>query len=137
MRRLLTASAGVALAIIADGAPRAETPMVDAKFCKALDRFASAQPHDRSALFFWPLPSDDTIDMYAAMGAKPMDAAAHGLYAAYGQTTHYIPLAELKARLNQCSTVKLGRVRLEASEAACDGYASDQPCLSIRGVAPR
>ncbi|HWU13356.1 MAG TPA: hypothetical protein VN157_05025 [Caulobacter sp.] len=77
------------------------------------------------------------IDMRAAMGAKPMDAAAHGLYVAYSQGTHYIPLAELKARLDECSTVKLGRVRLEASEAACHGYGSDQPCLSIRRVAPR
>lgn len=136
MRRLLTATAGIAL-IIAGGAPRAETPMDRPGFCKALDRFGSAPPHDRSALFFWPLPSDDMIDMRAAMGAKPMDAAAHGLYAAYSQETHYIPLAKLKARLDECSTVKLGRVRLEASEAACDGYRSDQPCLSIRRVAPR
>lgn len=136
MRRLPTAAAGIALAIIA-GAPRAETPTNPPGFCKALDRFASTPPNDRWALFFWPLPSDDMIVMRAAMGAKPMDAAAHGLYAAYSQETHYIPLAELKARLDQCSTVKRGRVSLEASEAACDGYGSDQPCLSIRRAAPR
>lgn len=75
--------------------------------------------------------------MYAAMGAKPMDAAAHGLYAAYGHWTHYIPLAKLKAGLDQCSAVQRGRVRLDVSEAACGGYTSNQPCLSIRRVAPR
>ncbi|WP_165190908.1 hypothetical protein [Caulobacter soli] len=125
------------MVIVGGGAPRAETPMDRPNFCKALDRFSSAPPHDRWALFFWPLPSDDTIDMYAAMAAKPMDGAAHGFYAAYGQTTHYILLTKLKARLDECSAVKLGRVRLEASEAACDGYQSGQPCLSIRRVAPR
>jgi len=131
---------GMGLTLAAGAAFAQETtpsPLNRPNFCKALNRFASASPHDRSALFFWPLPSDDTIVMRAAMGAKPMDAAAHGLYAAYSQETHYIPLAELKTRLDQCLTVKLGRVRLEVSEAACDGYGSDQPCLSIRRAAPR
>jgi hypothetical protein len=136
MRRLLTAAAGVAL-VIAGGAPRAETPRDRPGFCKVLDQFASAPPGDRSALFFWSSSSDDTFDIYASMAAQPMDAAAHELYAAYAQTTHYIPLADLKTRLDRCSTARHGRVHVEASEAACAGHASDQPCLSIRRVAPR
>ena len=126
MRNLPAVTIGVAL-VLAGGAPRAETPMDRPGFCKALDQFASASPGDRSVLFFWPPPSGDTIDMYAPMEAKPMDAAAHGLYAAYGQTTHYVLWADLTTRLDQCPTARRGRVRLEASEAACDGRASNQP----------
>lgn len=135
MRNLLAVSIGVAL-VLTGGAPRAETPMGPPGFCEALDRFASASPGDRAAVFFWSPSSDDEINMYAPMGAKPMDAVAKGLYAAYGHMTHYILLTDLKTRLGQCSSAKRGLVRLEASQAACEDRASLEPCLSIRRVAP-